>query len=378
MAKVYITNIQKFLPGKAIENSEMEEYLGYINDTKSKAKPIILRNNRIEKRYYAIDKNGKSTHTNAQLTAECIKKLENENFKLSELELLACGTTSPDQLLPSHASMVHGLLKLHNLEYMSTSGSCNSGMLALKHAYLSILSGNSTNAITTGSEKISTWLQAKNFEEETKLIETLEKKPMLAFQKEFLRWMLSDGAAAALVQNKPNEKSISLEIDWIDITSFAGEIDTCMYAGMEITENGEIIPWRDFTEKELIEKSIMTLSQDTRMLGDNIINFGVKFLYEIIKKRNYDVSKVDWFLPHLSSMFFKDKIFDGLKNMNLEIPEEKWFVNLPFVGNVGSASAFLMLEELFNGNKLKKGQKILIMVPESARFSYTFVSLTVV
>ncbi len=378
MAKVYITNIQKFLPGKAIENSEMEEYLGYINDTKSKAKPIILRNNRIEKRYYAIDKNGKSTHTNAQLTAESIKKLENENFKLSELELLACGTTSPDQLLPSHASMVHGLLKLHNLEYMSTSGSCNSGMLALKHAYLSILSGNSTNAITTGSEKISTWLQAKNFEEETKLIETLEKKPMLAFQKEFLRWMLSDGAAAALVQNKPNEKSISLEIDWIDITSFAGEIDTCMYAGMEITENGEIIPWRDFTEKELIEKSIMTLSQDTRMLGDNIINFGVKFLYEIIKKRNYDVSKVDWFLPHLSSMFFKDKIFDGLKNMNLEIPEEKWFVNLPFVGNVGSASAFLMLEELFNGNKLKKGQKILIMVPESARFSYTFVSLTVV
>jgi 3-oxoacyl-[acyl-carrier-protein] synthase-3 len=37
-----------------------------------------------------------------------------------------------------------------------------------------------------------------------------------------------------------------------------------------------------------------------------------------------------------------------------------------------------MIEELLNTNKLKIGEKILIMVPESARFSYAFASLTVV
>jgi len=47
------------------------------------------------------------------------------------------------------------------------------------------------------------------------------------------------------------------------------------------------------------------------------------------------------------------------------------------VGNVASASGFLMLEELFNTGKLKKGQKILMMIPESARFSYAYVLLTV-
>jgi 3-oxoacyl-[acyl-carrier-protein] synthase-3 len=57
---------------------------------------------------------------------------------------------------------------------------------------------------------------------------------------------------------------------------------------------------------------------------------------------------------------------------------ERWFLNLPKVGNVGAASAFLMLEELFNSDKLKAGEKILVMVPESARFSSTYMLLTVV
>jgi len=38
----------------------------------------------------------------------------------------------------------------------------------------------------------------------------------------------------------------------------------------------------------------------------------------------------------------------------------------------------LMIEELFNSGSLKKGEKILVMVPESARFSYTYILLTVV
>jgi 3-oxoacyl-[acyl-carrier-protein] synthase-3 len=36
-----------------------------------------------------------------------------------------------------------------------------------------------------------------------------------------------------------------------------------------------------------------------------------------------------------------------------------------------------MLEELVHSGKLKKGDKILLSVPESARFSYTYALLTV-
>ena len=76
-------------------------------------------------------------------------------------------------------------------------------------------------------------------------------------------------------------------------------------------------------------------------------------------------------------MFFKDKIIEESQRRGFCIPEEKWFVNLPKVGNIASASAFAMIEELMYSNLLKKGQKILVMVPESARFSYSYFMLTV-
>ncbi len=375
---VYINAAEKFLPGKAVSNDEMEEYLGKINGSNSKARPIVLRNNGIKTRYYAIDKNQKSTYSNAQLTVEAIKKLQKNNFTVEDIELLACGTTSPDQLLPSHASMVHGELKTKNTEYSSFNGSCNAGMLAMKYAYLSVLSGNTNNAVCTGSEKLSTWLIADRYKNEAEKLAEIEKKPILAFSKEFLRWMLSDGAAAALLENKPNDTGISMKIDWIEITSFAGELETCMYAGGEKDKNGNLIPWKDLEDNYIVENSLMVLQQDTRLLGSNIVKKGAEFLVDLTKKHNFTTDDFDWFLPHLSSMYFKDKIYEEMKANGIYIAEDKWFLNLPYVGNVGSASAYLMLEELFNSGKLKKGEKILVMVPESARFSYTYMMLTVV
>jgi 3-oxoacyl-[acyl-carrier-protein] synthase III len=46
----------------------MEDYLGRIDGRHSKAKGIILRNNQIKTRHYAIDKvSGKSTHVSLRL-----------------------------------------------------------------------------------------------------------------------------------------------------------------------------------------------------------------------------------------------------------------------------------------------------------------------
>ena len=163
---VYINRIAKFLPGAPVSNDEMEEYLGFVGGKKSRSKSIVLRNNKITTRYYSRDKQGNSTHTNAELTAEAIKGLCTKGFKLDDIELLTSGTTSPDQILPAHGVMVHGLLKSKPIETITFSGSCCSGMNALKYAYMSILTGNSNNAVTTGSEKLSTWMSAQTFEEE--------------------------------------------------------------------------------------------------------------------------------------------------------------------------------------------------------------------
>jgi 3-oxoacyl-[acyl-carrier-protein] synthase III len=375
---VYINRISKFLPGEPVSNDEMEEYLGYVDGKKSRSKAIVLRNNKITTRYYSRDKQGNSTHTNAELTAEAIKGLCTKDFKLEDIELLTSGTTSPDQLLPAHGIMVHGLLKAKPIEAITFSGSCCSGMNALKYAHMSILTGNSNNAVTTGSEKLSTWMSAQSFENETEKLKELESDPMLAFEKDFLRWMLSDGAAATLLSNKPNEDGLSLKIEWIEICSFANEVEACMYVAADKDENGNLHGWSEFTPKEWLEKSIFSMKQDPRLLDKYIAQLGTKKYVELFKKHNVDPQSIDWFLPHISSEFFRKKVDDEMHKYGVELPQEKWFVNLSKVGNIGAASIFIAIEELMNSGKLKKGQKIALTVPESARFSYANALLTVV
>lgn len=381
MISVYINNIQKFMPNEPVENKDIEEYLGYIGGKKSKAKSIVLRSNGIKRRFYVLEKGTqKPLFTNAQLCSNAIKKLVDEDFSLKDIECLACGTTSPDQLMPGHTLMVQGELGISSIETISASGICLSGINALKYIYYGIKAGEIKKAVSCGSEASSPILSARNFTEESNYqLEELEKNPGIAFEKDFLRWMLSDGAGAMRVENSPNKNGVSLKIEFIEVLSYAGEMPVCMYSGLEIQDDKSIKPWRAFEQKEIMEKSLLSVKQDVKLLNENIIEYTVtKPIMQIVKKRGIKVEDYDYFLPHYSSTYFRDKVYEGLKKANFEIPYEKWFTNLVTHGNTGSASMYIMLAELFNSGKLEKGQKILCYIPESGRFSTAFMSLEVV
>jgi 3-oxoacyl-[acyl-carrier-protein] synthase-3 len=311
------------------------------------------------------------------MAALAIKKLTDADFKLEDIELIACGTASPDNHMPSHAVMVHGELKdAGPVELISPAGSCCASMQSLKFGYTSILAGNTANAVCTGSEKLSAFMRAEYFENETERLAEMEQNPIIAFEKDFLRWMLSDGAAALLLEDKPRGTT-SLKIEWLEIRSYAHQLETCMYVGSEKNEDGKTIGWKEFSPEQWLDKSIFSFKQDTKLLGREIVPTGTKYLKEIIDKKGFDISSIDYFLPHLSSEFFRNKIAEEILKYDIDIPQEKWFTNLTSVGNIGSASIFMMVEELMNSGKLRKGQKILLMVPESARFTYAYCLLTV-
>ena len=377
--RVYINRLSAFFPNEPVVNSDIEQYIGLVNAKSSLAKRLILGKNGIKSRYYALNKSGETTHTNVQMATHAVRGLLDEQLTLDQIDLLACGTASPEQVMPSHGVMVHGELKgSRHTEVVSFAGSCCSGMQALKYAYFSVLADDSRNAVCVASERLSAWMMARYFEKESELINQLSDKPILAFEKEFLRWMLSDGSAAVLLQDKPAENALSYRIDWIELTSFANEIETCMYAGGEKNDQGDLIGWASFPESEWLTRSLFCLKQDTKLLDENIIRLGGRFLKAIAEKRNFDPASVDWFLPHLSSMYFEEKVEHELASIGYDIPKNKWFINLPFVGNVGSVSPFAMLEELNRSGRVRKGHRILLMVPESARFSYAYVLLTVI
>ncbi|HID71066.1 MAG TPA: StlD/DarB family beta-ketosynthase [Desulfobacterales bacterium] len=380
---VYINDISAFLPNKPVSNDDMESLLLQAGSRPSRVRKLILRSNKITSRHYAIDpETGLATHNNAQLTAEAIRKLGQQGHDLDSIEILACGTTLPDQLIPNHALMVHGELKLPPCEVVATAGVCLSGTMSLKYVYMSILSGLAVSGVATGSENVSSIMRAHLFTDELESPDRqLAKTPEIAFEKDFLRWMLSDGAGAVWLSDTPNNDNdkISLRIDWIYQRSYAGELDACMYAGAEKQQDGTLRGWREYLPREWLEQSIFSIKQDVKLLNDKIIEYTVtRPLQELTQQKKIKPDEIDWFLPHYSSDFFRDKVDAGMRLAGCEIPQDKWFSNLATKGNTGSASIYIILEELLHSGRLQKGERLLCYIPESGRFSTAFMHFTVV
>jgi 3-oxoacyl-[acyl-carrier-protein] synthase-3 len=375
--KAYITRSAVCLPNAPVENDDIESVLGMIAGKPSRARRIVLRNNGIRQRYYAIDPNtGQATHTNARLTAEAVRGLQ----VAGEIDCLVTGTTMPDQLMPNHGVMVHGELGIPACEVVSTAGVCVAGITALKYAYLAILAGQAKNAVATGSEQASAVLHARNFEAESEhRIAELENNPEIAFEKDFLRWMLSDGAGAFLVQDQPASNGLSLRIDWIEILSQAGNMEVCMYAGGEKQSDGSLKGWKEFPADEWSKRSVFSVKQDVRLLNESVVYQTIgKPLEKIMLTRGLTPANVDWFLPHMSSEYFRKPIADCMASVGFPVAQEKWFTNLHTKGNTGSAAIYIMVDELLKSGKLKAGERLLCFIPESGRFTGSLMYLTVV
>ncbi|UCV13363.1 beta-ketoacyl-ACP synthase III [Quatrionicoccus australiensis] len=375
--KVYITRSSAFLPNAPVDNENIENVLGMVGGRPSRARRIVLRNNGIRERYYAIDPaTGETTHNNAQLTAAAIRGLDIGDA----IDCLSTGTTMPDQLMPNHGVMVHGELGISPCEVVSTAGICLSGLTALKYAYMAVLCGQAKNAVATGSEQASAVLHARNFASESEhRISELESNPEIAFEKDFLRWMLSDGAGAFLLQDQPAPAGLSLRIDWIDILSQAGAMETCMYAGGEKQEDGTLRGWKTYPANEWGRRSLFAIKQDVRLLNENIVRQTIgKILEKSMATRELKPDAVDWFLPHMSSEYFRQPLAEHMAALGFPIPQEKWFTNLHTKGNTGAASIYIMIDELFKSGRLKNGDRLLCFIPESGRFTGSLMHLTAV
>lgn len=376
MASVYINRVASFLPNTPVSNDEIEDFIGKIGGNPSRVRSIVLRQNGILNRYYALNREHKITHSNALMAAEAIRGLFDDREVPNDVTLLACGTSTPDQLLPSHASMVHGELGNFPMEISSSAGVCLTSLQALKICYSNILAGLHHNAICVASELTSPALVSKFYDPEYEITHNNPNKdPYMAFEKDFMRFMLSDGAGAVLVQDQP-QGDCSMKIEWIDMTSYANELPTCMFMASELEPDGRLKSWKEFSPEEIVERGVLVGKQDIRQLKKYIIKYWVDHIEEVLSKHNIKAEDIDYVIPHVSSMFFYEKLNDEITARGIALTKEKWFTNLTSVGNIGSAAIYVALEELLRTRKIKCGERILLLVPESGRFSYGAVSLT--
>jgi 3-oxoacyl-[acyl-carrier-protein] synthase III len=165
----------------------------------------------------------------------------------------------------------------------------------------------------------------------------------------------------------------------VDLISFANEADVCMYFGLSKREDGTLESWRTVDdEARLYRDGFLSLAQDVRVLNDRMPALMRTAIRRMQKKRGLNSHDVEWLLPHYSSQWLRQELYDGLVELEFEIPWERWFTNLNGKGNTGSAAIYIMLEELMSSGRVRPGHRILCMVPESSQMLFGFVHLTCV
>jgi len=191
-------------------------------------------------------------------------------------------------------------------------------------------------AVATGSELASRWLLAG---------------PATTADTSFLRWTLSDGAGAVVVEPEPRPDGLSLRVDWMHLVSHAHDHPVCMSAGPETS-----------------------LRQDMSMLPE-LVDLGVAEFCALVKAGRIDPD-TEHILCHYSAGHFRHKLLARLREEGYDPAGKQLFSNLETVGNIGAASIFVMLDEV--RPTLLAGDRVLLVVPESGRFSLAFAQLTCV
>ena len=165
LRSAYVTGLGVCLPNAPVGNDEIEQILGRLSGQSAAIKRRALLNNGIRSRHYAIDPvTGRATHSNAEMTAEAVRAAcRSAGLSPADIACLACGTSCADQLIPSHASMVHAALDCPPCEAVATSGVCCAGVSAFKYGFLNVVSGFCDIAVATGSELASPSMRAAHF-----------------------------------------------------------------------------------------------------------------------------------------------------------------------------------------------------------------------
>jgi 3-oxoacyl-[acyl-carrier-protein] synthase-3 len=378
LKNAYITSMGAYLPNAPIGNDEIENVLGMVAGKPSRLRSRILKNNGIKSRHYALGANQQSTHQNCDLASSAVRQcLDRAATDISDIDMLAVATTQGDLPLPGLASMVQAEVGLPTCEILTTHGVCSAGMMALKAAINQVRLNEKKHALVCASELASRLLKKSRYEAVDGDVVDLES--------EFLRWMLSDGAGAVLVENTPRYHGLSLRIDWIEIFSYAGDYDLCMSCGTADqtswalkSEADKDKSWQDYDTYALAERNGALLIRQNLRILENIVKVGVDGFLRLIGDDKIKPAEIDHFLCHYSSHFFRGRILDLFKLCGCMIPEERWFTNLYDKGNTGCASIFIMLEELMNSDRLRPGQVVFCVVPESGRFTTAYMKLTVV
>lgn len=296
--------------GRAVPNRKVtNDELAKVMDTSDE---WIYSRTGIHSRNIAVEET--TTSMAAEAAKEAIRKA---GITPEEIDLIIVGTVSSDMFYPSTACLVQAELGAVNAVAFDLTAGCSGFLFALNTAHGYLSSGMAKCALVIGAETLS------------KMVDWTDRSTCVLF---------GDGAGAAVVKT--------------DTTGIKAVMAHSDGAG------GNVLTCENRVTSNLLVQREQQLSY-TSMVGQEVFKFAVKMvpkcIQEVLDKAGLTVEDVDCFLLHQANKRIIESVAKRLK-----VSLDKFPMNMECHGNTSAASIPILLDELLEQEKLKKGDIIVM------------------
>ncbi|MEJ6604287.1 MAG: beta-ketoacyl-ACP synthase III [Verrucomicrobiia bacterium] len=264
-----------------------------------------------------------SENTSDMATAAAKSALEDAGITAEQIDLCIVATLTPDLPMPSTACIVQAKLGLPNhAACFDVHAACSGFIYGLDTAWAMLQSGRYRNALVIGAEKLST------------VLDWTDRTTCVLF-----------GDAAGAVVLGPAPAGSTGEIVGTKLYSEGGNTEL-----LQIPGGGSAHP----------TPGPGTPARFIEMKGREVFKFAVREMEDaardILEQHGIHADEVDCVVPHQANL----RIIDSIAKF-LELPVERFFVNLERYGNTSAASIPLAIDEARRSGRIKPGSLSLLV-----------------
>ena len=303
-----------YLPERVVTNDELVKEHGLdSSDTWIRERTGIARRR--------IAAPGETTSDMA--TAASKKALEMAGIRPEEIDMIVCGTVTPDMPFPSAAVLVQAKLGATRAACFDVSAACAGSIYALAVGDSFIKSEAARSVLVIGAEML------------TRIVDWKDRNTAVLF---------GDGAGAMVIVPETREGH--------GLLSTHLHTDGKQAHILNIPGGGSARPF----SAEVLASG----DQFVKMNGREVYKTAVRVLEhcsrEALERNGVGVEDVTHVIAHQANL----RILEGVMK-RLDIPLEKCHLNIEEVGNTSSASVPLTLDQANRKGALKEGDLILMM-----------------
>ena len=307
------------LPEKRLTNDELAKMV----DTNDEW--IVQRTGIRERR---IAGEGESTATLG--TAAARRAIEASGVEAKDIDLIVCGTITPEMVFPSTACFIGADLGLPGVPAFDMSAACSGFIYSLVTGANFIRAGQYRNVLVVGAETIS---RITNYKDRASCI------------------LFGDGAGAVVLQ-RTNDAKRGLVYSALHADGTGGDVMKCT--------PGSRFP--------VCESMIAEGGHYMQIRGREVYKFAVTKFEELIRESmracELGVDDVKLIVPHQVNQRIIDSAME-----KLGLGPEKAYVNIDRYGNTSAASIPIALDEAWRAGKVQKGD-VLIFVAFGAGLTW--------